>query len=233
MNCEIFENMMIINIYGKLTSEEKSEFNHHLSECSDCSAKYESINTQEKFLENCEAPKPDWEKSWQIIAQKSIRKKRLFDYSYHKYVLAAATVILVFVIGLSVGRKMIQTQSDNLAASASSISELSLQTFAEDLEPILIDFLNRSDQPLPKEFAKFEKEIVSDLLIKTKLLKYIMKKRDNIQLVQLLGDIEFILLNLSNLRPGDSLSTKQIQHFIREKNLKIQLKLVANEKITI
>ena len=71
------------------------------------------------------------------------------------------------------------------------------------------------------------------MLVKTKLLKYIMQKRENTQLVQLLGDIEFILLNLSNLRPEDSLSTKQIQQFIREKNLKVQLKLVANDKITI
>lgn len=233
MNCEDFENLTIINIYGKLTSQEKGEFDHHLTECSDCSSKYEQSKIQENILVNSEPPKPDWEKSWEIISQKSIKRKKIFKYSFQKYVLATATVILVFIIGFSVGRKLFLTQPEQHFPSANSLSDLSLQDFTEDLEPILIDFLNRSDQPIPKKFVKLEKKIVSELLIKTKLLKYIMQKRENIQLVQLLGDIEFILLNLSNLKPEDSLSTKQIQQFIREKNLKVQLKLVANEKITI
>jgi hypothetical protein len=233
MTCEDFENLMIINIYGKLTSQEKCEFDHHLAECSDCSSKYEQSNIQENIFGNSEPPEPDWERSWDLIAQKSIKRKRTFEFSFQKYALATAFVILVFIIGFSVGRNLLVTQPEYHISSASGFSDLSLQDFAEDLEPILIDFLNRSDQPIPKEFAKLERKIVSELLIKTKLLKYIMQKRENTQLVQLLGNIEFILLNLSNLRPEDSLSTKQIQKFIREKNLKVQLKLVANEKIII
>ena len=72
MNCKDFTNLMIINIYGKLTSEEKSDLTYHLKECSDCSSKFESIKTHENLLDNNEFPKPDWEKSWQIIGKRKI-----------------------------------------------------------------------------------------------------------------------------------------------------------------
>lgn len=233
MNCENFKDLMVINIYGKLTSQEKSEFARHLTECSKCASKFEQLKIKENILKNSAPPKLDWEKSWELIAQKSINKKRFFDYSFRKYALATATVILIFIIGFTAGRKILLNQSEQQLASENIYSDLSMQSFAEDLEPILIDFLNRSDQPIPEEFATLEKKIVSEMLLKTKLLKYIMQKRDNPQLVQLLGDIEFILLNLSNLRPEDSLSTKQLQQIIREKNLKVQLKLVANDRFSI
>jgi hypothetical protein len=83
------------------------------------------------------------------------------------------------------------------------------------------------------EFADMEKKIIEEMLVRTKLLKYLVAKSEHAILVQLLEDIEFILLNLSNLRPEDYQSTKQIQQFILEKRLKYQLKLIANDKITI
>ena len=233
MNCENIKELMVVNIFGKLSLPEKKEMDNHIKNCSKCALISEKIKIHNTLPCDQKPPHPDWHKSWDVIAGKSFKKKFIFNYSHQKYALAVAVLIVVFVTGFLFGRKYFLTSSNLPLTISDKNYEISIHSYTEDLEPILIDFLNRSEHLIPAQIAEFEKNIVKDMLIKTKLLKYLVSKRENSHLEKLFEDIEFILLSLSNLRPEDYSSMKQIQQFIRDKNIKYQLKLFADNKLTI
>ena len=233
MNCENLKELMVVHILGKLTPEEKNNVEIHIKKCSKCALVFDKFKTGNTITGKKKPSRPDWQKSWEVIAAKSIKKKHILENSYQKYAMAAAVLIVVFVTGFIVGKKYLISGTEPQLTITDKNYEISINSFTEDLEPILIDILNRSDQKIPPQFVELEKNIVAGMLTKTKLLRYLVSKRDNTHLVQLLEDIEFILLSLSNLRSEDYLSMKQIQQFIREKKIKYQLRLFAENKLTI
>jgi hypothetical protein len=238
MNCEECKNLITVSVYGKLTSSEKRQLEDHLRECSECTRIYKkSESLSSLFEDNEEIPLPDKEKSWEIISSKSVQRvsERTILFPYKKWAFAASALIVVFLLGFLIGKQVFfpgegETPPESIALQG---YESPVQRYTEELEPILINFVNRTDARKQEEMSDIEKLVVKDMLIQTKLLKHLVSQRDDPRLLQLLEDIEFILVGISNLRPQDQESAAQLTRLIRENEIKFKLKAFFATQTTI
>jgi len=238
MNCEECKNLITVSVYGKLTSSERTQLEEHLRECPECNRIYEkSEKLSSLFEDKEEIPLPDKEKSWGIISAKAVQKKvgQTIFFPYKKLVFAASALVIVFLLGFLIGKRVFfpgpgQTSPESIAWQS---DESPIQRFTEGLEPILINFMNRTDARKQEEMSDVEKLLIKDILIQTKLLKHLVSQRDDPRLLQLLEDIEFILVGISNLRPQDQESAAQLTRMIRENEIKFKLKAFFASTTTI
>jgi len=238
MNCEECKNLITVSVYGKLTSSERSQLKDHLRECPECNRIYEkSENLSSLFEDGEEIPLPDKEKSWGIISAKAVQKKvgQTIFFPYKKLAFAVSALVIVFLLGFFIGKQVFfpgpdQTSPESIAWQS---DESPIQRFTEGLEPILINFMNRTDARKQEEMSDVEKLVIKDMLIQTKLLKHLVSQRDDSRLLQLLEDIEFILVGISNLRPQDQESAAQLTRLIRENEIKFKLKAFFTSTTTI
>lgn len=221
---------MIKKTYGKMTQEEASELTAHLRECSSCARIHEKIEPLEPlFSDEQKIPLPDWEQSWKYIASRSLAKKktRFFPASFPRWAYAAAALALVFGLGFLAGRRLLNSPESALPVAAVAGPQSPFVSYAENLEPLLVGFLNQGDQPVPEEFLLLEKALLSDMLQQTRLLKRLALNQDQDHLQEMLDDLEFILIGISNLKPQDLAAAERLKAMIREKELKFRLKTLA------
>ena len=110
MKCKDSKNLMVIRIYGSLDSQQENELDTHLQQCQECRQAFLSTQDHAGILaERDPKQEPDWDRSWQIIAEKTaknakIRRPLLF---LPKPVLAALSLMIVFVLGFLAGKKFL------------------------------------------------------------------------------------------------------------------------------
>jgi len=234
MNCHDFQNTMVINIFGKLTSSEKNELEGHLRECRKCTRFYQKYKSVVGITETIEEPPlPDWGNSWSRISDRTFKKKPVkpIFLPSPKFAIAGAALVIVFVIGFLTGRQYFQRHSHEYTfLSEADHRKLSpIQSYAESAELFLIDFINRSRQTKEKEIVKFEEQIISAMLIQTQLLKFVISQHDEPYQQDLLEDLELLLVSMSNLRPGDKDAAYQLHQFIREEELLSRLRRLSDQ----
>ena len=238
MKCEECKNLITVSVFGKLTSLEKNQLEDHLRECPECTRIFKkSENLSSLFEDKEDIPLPDKEKSWDIISSKAVQRKseRIIFFPYKKWAFAASALIVVFLLGFLIGKQVFfpgpgETPPESIAFQG---HESPIQRYTEGIEPILIDFVNRTDARKQQEMSDIEKLVIKDMLIQTKLLKNLVSQRDDPRLLHLLEDIEFILVGISNLRPEDQESAAQLTRLIRENEIKFKLKAFSASQTTI
>ena len=228
MNCNKFRDLIVVSIYGKLTDQEKGDFDDHRRECEKCEALYKTTAEFAGIYEDKnDIPLPDWEKSWSVISDKAFRKKR-FGFSFVpsvRFAAAAAAVVVVFAVGLFAGR----TLFDRPVLETAPRHVLPIQQYAENLEPLLVNFTNRSEEQTSEDYSEVELRILTDMLAQTRLLKYLAEQRGDEFQIKLLEDLEFVLVDITNLRPGDREPVDQLKRLIKEKDLRYRLKNFSEE----
>jgi len=226
---------MVKKTYGKVTQAELSELAAHLSECKSCARIHEHMESVEPFFsETEEIPLPDWERSWNHIAAQSMSKKRTWSFTipFPRWVYAAAVLALVFGLGYLAGRKILTSPQQALTKVSAAGPQSPFLRYAEDLEPLLIGFLNQGDLPVPAEFSLLEKALLTDMLQQTRMLKRLAYTQDQTHLQDMLDDLEFILIGISNLKSQDRVAAARLKKMIREKELKFKLKALAEPEMT-
>ncbi len=238
MNCEEIKNLITISVFGKLTDSEKARLEDHLQKCPKCAGLHKKSAQISLCSEDEEdIPLPNKEKSWRVIRAESFQKRRTWQnlFPYQKWAFAASALVVVFILGFLIGKKLIfppQTtrQPEFLALRA---NDLSIQRYAENLELLLISFMNRADTPKQEQTSELEKKVMEDMLVQTQLLKHLISQGDDPYLLPLIEDLEFILVSISNLRPQDQNSAAQLARMIRENELKFKVKTLLTSKTTI
>ncbi len=237
MNCEASKNLMTVSVYGKLTISEKAKLEEHLRECQKCARIYEkSAQISPVFDKRKEIPLPDKEKSWQIISAKAFPRKSGWKafFPYKKLALAASALVVVFILGFIVGKQFFFPEPVKIQPELAAFRgyDSPIQRYAENLELILVSFMNRTDSQRQEEISEIEKKVIKDILVQTRLLKYLVSQRDNPYLQQLIEDVEFIMIGISNLSPQDQASADQLARLIRENEIKFKLKTLITSKTT-
>jgi hypothetical protein len=238
MNCEESKNLMTVSVYGKLTPLEKAKLDEHLRECQKCARIYEkSAQLSPQFDKKEDIPLPDKEKSWQIISAKAFQRKggwKVF-FPYNKLALAASALVVIFILGFIVGKQFFFRVPGEIRPESTALKgyDSPIQRYAEDLELILVSFMNRADAQRQEEISEVEKKVIKDILVQTRLLKYLVSQRDDPYLQQLIEDVEFIMIAISNLKPQDQDSADQLTRLIRENEIKFKLKTLITSKTTI
>jgi hypothetical protein len=238
MNCEECKNLITVSVFGKLTPSEKARLEEHLQACPGCSRIYKRSAQLSSFFEDKEdIPLPNKEKSWQIIRSQTLPKRKKWKdvFSYKKLALVTSGVLAIFVLGFLAGKLFFfqPPAPDQPGSFASQGYDMPVERYAEKLELILVSFMNRADARKQDQISDLEKKVIEDILLQTKLLKYLVAERNDPYLQQLLEDLELILVGISNLRPQDQDSAAQLARSIRENELKFKVKTLLTSKTTI
>lgn len=241
MNCLEFQNLIVIGIHGRLTAAQRDELDRHRAVCEECAALYERqaplIGLREEAVKrHASVPLPDWERSWAAISEQALSRKRrparLFA-SIPLWVPAAAAVLLVFVLGYIAGRGIFVDTTGPAPRTAALPpsglpSPLTFAEYADNLKPVLANFINRSDIPVPEELRALERGIIRDMLAETRALKSLAAESGDPSRADLLLDLEFVLTSLANLTPGDTESAVHLERMIREKDVAPRLRELAS-----
>jgi anti-sigma factor RsiW len=236
MNCEEAKNMMTVGVFGTLSAGEKAILDDHLKNCPACARIFEKTKaSRASFDAPDEIPMPDWEKSWDVIAARALSRPktwRLFGIP-GRWAVAAASLLVVFALGYFAGRRYLKPPVGPSASLLAAAAEASpLLRYAESLEPVLIDFLNRGETERRQEIADIERKIVQSMLAETRLLQALAASSRNTELGAFLEEMEAILLSLTNLKPGDRDSADELDRTIRERGIRTKLRDFSSADLT-
>jgi len=237
MNCEEAKNMMTVGVFGTLSAEEKAILDEHLGNCPSCARIFEKEKASwPSFDVPDEGPHPDWERSWDVIAARALGRPktwRLFGVPV-RWAVAAASLLVVFALGYFAGRRYLKPPAGPAASLLTAAAEPSpLISYADSLEPVLIDFLNRGKTEQPQEIADLERRIVRSMLAETRLLQALAASSKNDELGAFLEEMESILLSLANLKPGDRDSADELDRTIRERRIRSKLRDLSSADLTL
>lgn len=229
MNCEECREIFVLHIYGELTEEQEESLRRHLSACPGCAGAFARIGKIHGVLKpDGDPPQPDWEASWRVIRNRALGRpgRRFVLFPVRRFALIAATAVSVFVIGILAGRSLFGPGRETvpIALDRTYRGVASLSAYAETLEPVLLDFMNRGGRPASKEMAELTNRVVADMLAQTRLLKRAAARDDDRSLYGLLEDIELVLISITNLRGGNGDVAAQLDQVIKDKSLLYRLK---------
>jgi hypothetical protein len=232
MNCQQAEKQITIAVFGKLNENQESELSEHLSQCAECRHRWEQTapwRRQENRITRVHLPDPD--RSWTTISERlSNRSRKPGPGKIWRLVPATAVLMIVFFVGLFFGRRLFFTPPDSQMPWPMALSEVSLETYAEFLQPILVNFSNQDGVKNPAVLRRLESRIISDLLAQTRLLKSLVTEDVNTALRELLQDLEFILTAMDNLEPGDTEASRHLAGMIRDNEVSLRVhQLIRNQ----
>jgi len=235
MNCKQTEKAMIVAVFGTLKEEEKTVLKEHVSRCRKCAWRWEQTHNLRKQTDRIpDSPLPDPDRSWTVISDHISKRRPLPDRRRNwRWAPAVAVLILVFVAGFFFGRRLFLVPHAALTLSSLDLSEASFESYADFLQPVLVDFLNRNGVRNPESVRWLEQRIVSDLLDRTRLLKSLTPEDGSPALRELLQDLEFILTAMDNLEPGDKDTARHLVGLIRDKDVSLRLQRLIRNQSTL
>lgn len=237
VNCDEAKDLIIVAIYGKLSDEEERRLAVHLDVCGACAGAYEKARDYASVLnQDAEIPVPDWERSWRVIRRRVLGPRRGLSvlFAYRKIAIAGAGLAVVFVLGFLLGRHLLKPSAVEPGyATYENYRSVSAADYSERVDMLLVNFLNRSEGDVPAGFRDLEREVMVDILAETRLLRLLAERRGDRSRYRVLEDVEMALINMSNLQPEDEDSAERVDRFIRDRELRSQLRNLADLRSTI
>lgn len=226
MNCQQAEKSMTIAVYGTLNEKQESDLKKHLSQCRDCARRWEqTAPLREGADQITRVPLPDPDRSWGKIAERLSRGRRIPAWRRNwRWAPAAAALLIVFAAGFFFGRRLLIVPPVSQTALPLNLSAVSLETYSDFLQPVLVNFSNLDSAENPKSLRRLERRIVSDLLNRTRLFKSLIPEEGSPALRELLEELEFILTALDNLESVDRDSARQLAGLIRDNGVSLRLR---------
>jgi len=241
MKCKKCKDNIVLMLYGEITDKEKSDVMEHIKECPDCAKEWQSTKGVFALLDETKdetAPEADWEKCWGVIQtditekpQQKSRKERRF-YALPGWAYAAASLVVIFVLGVLIGRHWMTSDTQTAAAvpgiQSTDSSEYIKQTLNEHfdtLKPLLVAYANYSAEENGKETVTLDKEIVQNLLIQNYLLKKLVVESDP-SAKELLEDLDLVLREIKNMPSDDKWAHSSIKELIQEREILFKMDIL-------
>jgi hypothetical protein len=244
MKCKKCKEDIILLFYGELADKNKSEVIAHIKECTECAEEWESTKGVFTLLDETKeesAPEADWERCWDAIKTDTVegvngekvkrtdRERRLFMRS--GWIYAAASVVLIFVLGVFIGKfwltsdTQIAVVAGSQASGSSEYIKQSLSEHLENLKPLLVSYANYSAEENGRETITLDKEIVRSLLIQNYLLKKLIIESDP-SAGELLEDLDLVLREIKNMPSDDKWAPSQVKELIHEREILFKMDIL-------
>jgi hypothetical protein len=235
MKCKQAEHLMTISVYATPTEEEKAALAAHIDQCDRCSLRWEkAASFRKEPYSNFSVDRPDPDRSWAVIARRLSERRRISNPRLIQTLISAAAVLLVvFIAGIFFGRRIFLVPPASTGARPILLSEASLESYADFLQPVLVNFINRGGSENSRSLQRLERSIVSDLLDRTRQLRSLLPENGGSALQDLLQDLEFILTAMDNLEPGDGETARHLAGLIREKEVSFRLHQLIRTQTTL
>lgn len=231
MRCKNYRENIILYLYGELSDQKARRLERHLETCAECAQDLAYTRAVFHLMEEADTevqPQADWEKCWGSIRsgiQEEIPKKKpaaLFP----RWVPAAAAIVLVFALGIYLGRFWPSSQPEMAAQEegavqdegTSSFTQATLVQHFESLKPLLIDYANYAAAENEDNKIVVDRSIVRNLLVQNYLLLRMVAK-DNPEAAELLEDIDLVLREIKNLENGDPDASRMIRDLIQHRKI--------------
>jgi len=235
MNCQRTKDLIVIGIYGRLTKSQQEELKAHLQVCPNCASRYEksallmNLRKQDKDI-----PEPDLKRSWEVISSRILKRKQSSGVkNLRKWALAACSLLIVFILGYFAGKRILNPGPTSISAAVDIEADYSFSSYADNLNPVLVNFLNRNEVETPEALRILEQKLISDMLTRTRLLKSLASGSEDMVLMELLQDLEIILMSLKNMNPEDLDSARHLARMIQEKKISLRLQELSSTRSTI
>jgi hypothetical protein len=241
MKCKKCKENIVLMLYGELTEKDKSEVMDHIEVCPECAEEWESTKGVFVLLDETKEesiPEVDWDRCWSAIQtdivegpsekrgrrrEKEKEKEKRF-FMRPGWVYAAASVVVIFVLGMFIGRFWLTSDVQTAAVSSAQASgsseyiKQSLNEHLETLKPLLVSYANYSAEENGREMMTLDKEIVKNLLIQNYLLKKLLVESDP-STAELLEDLDLVLREIKNMPNDDKWAQSQVKEFIHEREI--------------
>jgi len=239
MKCKKYREQIVLYLYGELTDREKAELEDHLKVCTDCAE--DLAYTREVFqtLDDAKVesvPEADWDKCWKAIhtdiTEKQTKRKAKKLFYFPGWVYAGASLILIFVLGIAIGRFWLPSHSPTAVADMATATvsgglkpdvtpdyvQQSLNDHFENLKPLLVEYANYTNEGNGKETVTLDKEALKNLLIQNYLLKKIVAE-SNPSAQEILEDLDLVLREIKNQKSDDTTASSLIKDLIHERDI--------------
>ncbi len=235
MNCHQAENAMIVAVYATLKEEEETALKEHISRCRKCARRWEqTAHLRKKTRKTTSFTVPDPDRLWTVISDRLSKRSRppVRGRSW-QWAPAVAVLLLVFAAGFFFGRRMFFAPPAAMIQSPLDLSAASLESYADYLQPVLVNFLNQNGVRDPESMRQLERRIISDLLDRTRLLKSLIPEDGSPVLQELFQDLEFILTAMDNLEAGDRDAARHLVGLIRDIDVSFRLHQLIRTQSTL
>ncbi len=237
MTCDEAKNLIAIGVFGEPDPADTAALKDHLKRCPSCARAAErSAACRRSFDVPDDLRMPDWDRSWEIIARRSFRDRKIFRIFGlpGTWAIAAAALLAVFVLGVVVGRRVLRPLPEPILAGAVVPREASpLLGYADSLDPILTDFLNRGPAGFPPEMSDLRKTVFRSMLEETRRYKGLAEKLKDAELGNFLDELEVVLVSLSHLDPGDRASADLLDRTIRDHHMRSKLRELSGLNVLL
>jgi len=237
MKCKTYKEQIVLYLYDDLTDRETTELEDHIKCCAECAADLAYTREVFQILDDSKVesvPEADWDRCWSAISTditdkaKKSERKRLF--LFPGWVYAGASLVLIFVLGIAIGRFWLPSRSQVSTADATRVTAIqqigvtpeyvqqSLNDHFESLKPLLVEYANYTNEDNGKETVTLDKETLESLLIQNYLLKKIVAE-SNPSAQEILEDLDLVLREIKNRRSDDKTASSLIKNLIQERDI--------------
>jgi hypothetical protein len=244
MKCKKCKEDMVLLLYGELADKDKGEVMAHIEKCPACAEEWKSTEGVFAVLEETKietAPEADWERCWHAIQtdidkgerveerKEAKREKRFF--MRPRWVYAAASVLVIFVLGVFIGRYWLASDSQiavdtgSQTLGSSEYIKQSLNEHFDTLKPLLVSYANYSAEENGRETITLDKEIARNLIIQNYLLKKLIVESDP-QAAEILEDLDLVLREIKNMPSDDSYAPSQVKELIQEREILFKMDIL-------
>lgn len=222
MNCQEFRDLLVIGICGELTTEQKQELDRHKGVCSTCAAALARAQFYLcKPVKDKDLPPFLKERAWHMIIRRGrqIKNKHLIGFLWDRPIWILPFMALVLILGWAIGRWGFRPSEDyqNIPYSSDAQKVVYLADYFDGLQILLTDTLNRNVGVDSPELLSLRTKATRTLIDQTHFWKHHFAQSFDPEFYSYLDNVEFILIAISNLKPGDQESVDQINRMIQEK----------------
>jgi hypothetical protein len=229
MNCKIAREEIILDLYGELDAAAKASLEAHLEKCRSCAA----ARTETKRLfalldEHAPVPAPplDAEGIWRKV-QAGIAKaesgRRLLPFPGWRWAIAGASLALVLVAGIFLGRTWFSPAAVPKTDAGPSFDQ-ALAVHLDDAAPVLIDYIHAVENGKGKK-ALVEESAVRALLLQNFLLRQALVEQAPAA-AELLDDLDLVFKEIVS----GGAKASAIRDLIRERNILFRLRILKTNK---
>lgn len=231
MKCKRYKERIILHLYGELSERESEDLQAHLSICPDCAREFEYTKEVFAVLDDIRpqtVPEIDGAGNWAAVrrgieAPPPRRRQPMTP----RWALAGAALMLVFVLGIFLGRQWLV--HDIQTASRKNPGERYLQhqlrQHLEDLKPIVVGYSNIDPDEPGTQTVTLDREAARALLTQNLLLRRLLIQSDP-STAQLLDDVDLVLMEIANLSGGDTETQASIKRLIQEREILFKMEIL-------
>jgi len=238
VDCKRYEEFWVEALYGEINDEDRAQLDRHFAECSRCNRRFESLKRTAGLMNRRTRPQLDqayWNNYYSKLAPK-LEQAKLYrgtgvparERRIPAWFMQVAAAVILLLAGALMGRLFINQPANPPIVKVTPAPEIQnaaltnrTERFLGRSEVLLLGIVNTNSVNLSSS-----RTVSKDLLTEASALKTELDSPDQTKLRRLVSDLEFILMQISNLEArGDLPEVEIVRSGVDQKALLLKINL--------